>query len=146
MINLSQVAQRICDQVEGRAALGRSNAVTGADTPHAILACPGTVPVLACGLIASIIIAVLPLFALQDPTAPHLLIFPPWMTEEQAFRLVIADGGRPISIGQHYPLAMTGMVAAFPANSSPAPATALPLQLLLTAGCLTLPQRVPYAQ
>ena len=146
MINLSQIAQLICDRVEGNAALVHPNAVTVCDARYAVRAGPGTLWVLVCGLVASVIVALMPFFALQDPTAPHLLLFPPWVTEEQAFRLVIADGGRPLSIAQHYPLAMTGVVVAFPAGSTAASPAALPLQLLLTAGCLTLPQRVPYAQ
>lgn len=150
-MNLSLVAQRIWDRVEIAATVRRGDGGhSGGGRADGTVASPptaasGVLLVLACGLLASVSAALMPLLlAPQDATQPRLLLFPPWISEEHAFRLIIADGGRPISISHSYPLDMTGMVAAFPKGNA-AQSVSFPLQLLLSAGCLTLPQRVPYA-
>ena len=99
--------------------------------------------VLACGLIAATTLAVLPVLGIGvlpvgAAQNPQIVIYPPWMSAEGAFRSSIAAGDSPIREIRNLPLGMTGIVVAS-SPDQPGLFSRVSFNILTALGCLSLP-------
>jgi hypothetical protein len=136
-----RVSTRIWLDIE-RLSANDSSTVTGEQTAR-----PGRLAaLLGLGLLAVLLLALLPGLGASAPSAPRLVIFPPGTGAEQAFKAVLATGGQPIITRPHLPFGLVGLVASFPTNGS-SPLAGFSVPTFGRVGCLSLsPTQISTAQ